>query len=102
MPFPDLPTGTEESGANAGRSVEDEVLRTVARLMEGGQEDEDTCRTLDKLTKMLEEFPTYLPSGQKEPKPLHELIDMEGFETILGELDMREGLMIRGHAILTA
>ena len=34
-------------------SLEDQVMLTLARLMEGGQEDEDTCRNLDSLTKML-------------------------------------------------
>jgi hypothetical protein len=95
------PEAVETSQLAGTGTVEDDVLRTVARLMEGGQEDADTCCTLDKLTKLLEEIPTYVPSGEKEPKPLHLLIDQDGFETILGELDMREGPTIRGHAILT-
>lgn len=82
-------------------SIEDQVILLVARLMEGGQEDEDTCRTLDKLTKLLTEVPVYVPRGHQEPKPLHELIDNDGFETVLGCLDMREGPVIRGHATLT-
>jgi protein unc-45 len=82
-------------------SIEDQVILLVARLMEGGQEDDDTCRTLDKLTKLLTEVSVYVPRGQQEPKPLHELIDTDGFGTILGCLDMREGQVIRGHATLT-
>ncbi len=82
-------------------SLEDQMLLLVARLMEGGQDDEDTCRTLDNVTKFLSEASSVAVPGQKTSKPLYELIDVDGFETILGYLDMREAPTVRGHATLT-
>jgi hypothetical protein len=93
-----LPGGHAEPGE---ASLEDRVLLLVARLMEGGQEDEDTCRTLDNLTKILSEESSFIPHGQQTSKPIHELIDIDGFTTILGHLDMREEAAVRGHATLT-
>jgi hypothetical protein len=89
-----------ENAANVP-SVGEQTLLVVARLMEGGEEDEDTCRTLDKLTKLLSEEKTGALPGQELPSPLHEFIDPDGFETILGYLDMRQGALVRGHATLT-
>src|SRR5277367_2601338 len=82
-------------------SLEDQLMLTLARLMEGGQDDEDTCRDLDSLTKMLsDESDNPLP-GRLALPPLHELVDADCFDTILGFLDMRKGATVRGHATLT-
>lgn len=90
-------SGTDISNA----SLEDQVMLTLARLMEGGQDDEDTCRDLDSLTKMLtDESDNPLPGRHTLP-PLHELVDADCFDTILGFLDMRKGATVRGHATLT-
>jgi hypothetical protein len=77
------------------------MLLLVAKLMEGGQEDEETCHTLDYVTRLLNEESSDDILLSKLSKPLHELIDADGFETILGYLDMRQGATIRGHATLT-
>lgn len=102
--MPDLKGESKMSsnGTNIGNvSKEDQVMLIIAQLMEGGQDDENTCRTLDSLTKILsDEYDSPRP-GQQVPKPLHELIDSDSFDTILGFLDMREGPTVRGHATLT-
>jgi protein unc-45 len=82
-------------------SLEDQVMLTLARLMEGGQEDEDTCRNLDSLTKILSDESDNLLPGRQALPPLHELVDADCFDTILGFLDMRNGATVRGHATLT-
>jgi protein unc-45 len=82
-------------------SLEDQVMLTLARLMEGGQEDEDTCRCLDSLTKLLSDESDNLLPGRQALPPLHELVDADCFDTILGFLDMRKGATVRGHATLT-
>lgn len=87
--------------ATSQPSLGDQTLLVIARLMEGGEEDEDTCKTLDKLTRLLSEEHSAPISGQDTTSLLHELIDSDGFETILGYLDMRQGLGVRGHATLT-
>lgn len=76
--------------------LDDRFIRLIAHLMEGGIEDDDTCRSLDSVTRLLSEEDT-----AHTEKPLHELIDFDGFETILGYLDMRQGPVIRSHATLT-
>jgi protein unc-45 len=89
------------SDAINNQSLEDQMLLLIAKLMEGGQEDEETCRTLDNVTKLLTEGSSDHTSHSKISKTLHELIDADGFETILGYLDIRRGDTIRGHAALT-
>jgi protein unc-45 len=81
--------------------LEDQVILTLARLMEGGQDDEDTCRNLDSLTKILSDESDNLLPGRHALPPLHELVDADCFDTILGFLDMRKGATVRGHATLT-
>jgi hypothetical protein len=82
-------------------SLEDQVILTLARLMEGGRDDEDTCRDLDSLTKILtDESDNPLPGRYALP-PLHELVDADCFDTILSFLDMRKGATVQGHAMLT-
>lgn len=82
-------------------SLETQVMLALARLMEGGQDDEDTCRDLDSLTKILSDESDNLLPGRHALPPLHELVDADCFDTILGFLDMRKGATVRGHATLT-
>jgi hypothetical protein len=81
-------------------SVQDQTLLVFARLMEGGQEDEETCRDLDLLTKMLND-----DAVAKEADPGHKsicgVIDSDCVDTILCYLDMRQPDIVRGHAALT-
>lgn len=78
--------------------LEDQILLRVAKLMQGGEEEDDTCNTLDAVTKLLSDEAN---SKSSVGKPLYELIDEDGFATILEYLDMRQGDIIRGHATLT-
>lgn len=82
-------------------SLEDRTLLLIAGLMEGGQEDEDTCKQLDTLTKLLNDDFSEETRSPEPHKPLHELIDTDAVETILGFLDMRQSPTVRGHATLT-
>ena len=82
-------------------SLEDRTLLLLAGLMEGGQEDEDTCKELDTLTKLLNDDSSEETRSSEPHKPLHELIDIDTVETILGYLDMRQSPEVRGHATLT-
>jgi protein unc-45 len=102
--MPDLKGASKMPGSAtdiSNASLEDQVMLIVARLMEGGQDDEDTCRTLDSLTKILSDESNNILPVQQASKPLHELIDADSFDTLLGFLDMREGATVRGHATLT-
>lgn len=80
-------------------SLEDQTLLLIARLMEGGQEDEDTCKDLDTLTSLLSDEENNKTTDAR--KPLFELLDADGVETILDCLDMRQAPAVRGHATLT-
>ncbi|KUJ12230.1 ARM repeat-containing protein [Mollisia scopiformis] len=92
------PSGVDSS---PNTSIEDQTLLLLARLMEGGQEDEDTCKELNKLTKMLDGDSSD-PTRSPEPhKPINELLDTDCVETILGYLDMRQSPTVRGYATLT-
>jgi hypothetical protein len=82
-------------------SLDDQVMLILARLMEGGQDDEDTCHNLDSLTKMLSDESEHRLPDRHALSPLHELVDSDCFDTILGFLDMRKGATVRGHATLT-
>ncbi|KAI1471142.1 ARM repeat-containing protein [Daldinia caldariorum] len=70
----------------------------LARLMEGGQEDEDTCRELDRLTKMLNDD----ANDNNKKQSICDVIDDVCVDTILGYLDMRQAESVRSHAVLTA
>ncbi|RFU30894.1 hypothetical protein B7463_g5444, partial [Scytalidium lignicola] len=89
---------TEDETSPKIASVVDKMLLTLARLMEGGQEDEDTCKDLDILTQLLNDESLNSSDIQK---PLFQLVDSDSVETILGYLDMRQTPPVRGHAILT-
>ncbi|KAI1172985.1 putative actin cytoskeleton organization protein [Nemania sp. FL0916] len=69
----------------------------LARLMEGGQEDDDTCQALDRLTRLLNDD----AASSTKDKSICEVLDDVCVDTILGYLDMRQALTVRGHAILT-
>lgn len=80
-------------------SVEDQTLLVFARLMEGGQEDEETCRDLNLLTKLLNDD----AESQKKDKghdSICKVIDNDCVDTILCYLDMRQPDVVRGHATL--
>jgi hypothetical protein len=81
-------------------TLEDQTLLLLARLMEGGQEDEDTCKELDALTKLLDDDS---PETRSKPsqKPLNEIFDEDCIDTLMGCLDMRQSPAVRGHATLT-
>jgi hypothetical protein len=80
-------------------SKEDEMLLVFARLMEGGREDDETCRDLDSLTALLNS------DSDASSAPGHEsickAIDMDLVDTLLGYLDLRQPDAIRGRAVLT-
>ncbi|KAI1748279.1 putative actin cytoskeleton organization protein [Xylaria castorea] len=69
----------------------------LARLMEGGQEDDDTCQALDKLTKLLNDD----AASSNKAKSICDVLDDICVDTMLGYLDMRQAESVRGHAILT-
>jgi hypothetical protein len=81
-------------------SKEDETLLVFARLMEGGQEDEETCRDLDNLTALLNQD-SDAASVDKGHESICKVIDMDLVDTMLGYLDLRQPDMIRGRAVLT-
>src|SRR6187402_1079528 len=86
---------------SANVSLGDQTLLLLARLMEGGQEDEETCKDLNTLTKLLTDDSSEETRSKEPHEPLHELLDLDCVETILGYLDMRQSPTVRGHATLT-
>ncbi|EKD16735.1 uncharacterized protein L3040_001474 [Drepanopeziza brunnea f. sp. 'multigermtubi'] len=82
-------------------SLEDQTLLLLARLMEGGREDEDTCKDLNTLTRLLTEDSSDAARSSEPHKSLYKLCDEECIDTILGHLDMRHPPTVRGHATLT-
>jgi len=90
----------EHAIAEENPSLEDQTLLILARLMEGGQEDEETCKELDQITRL---FTAETQEGKDsvKTKPLSELVDLDTFETFTGYMDMRQPPTVRGHATLT-
>lgn len=78
--------------------VTEQTQLLLARLMEGGQEDDDTCQSLDRLTKLLNDA----ADSKTKAKSICEVLDDVCVDTILGYLDMRQAETVRGHATLTA
>lgn len=76
---------------------EDQTLLLFARLMEGGQEDNETVQDIDQLTRLLTED---LEASKKE-KSICDVIDSDCLDTVLCYLDMRQPQVVRGHATLT-
>ena len=81
-------------------SVEGQTLLVFARLMEGGREDEDTCKDLDELTKLLNDD-AEATEKDKAHQSICKVIDGDCVDTALGYLDMRQPDIVRGHATLT-
>ncbi|KAF4976463.1 hypothetical protein FZEAL_6863 [Fusarium zealandicum] len=81
-------------------SLEDQTLIVFARLMEGGQEDNETCRDLDELTKLLNND---YEARQKDQscETICKVIDGDCVDTVLCYLDMRQPEIVRGHATLS-
>ncbi|PHH83179.1 hypothetical protein CDD82_3226 [Ophiocordyceps australis] len=81
------------------QSLEDQTLLAFAQLMEGGQEDDETCRELDALTKLLND-----DYNASQANPQHQsicrVIDGDCVDTVLGYLDMRQPDAVRAHATL--
>ncbi|KAI0432716.1 putative actin cytoskeleton organization protein [Xylaria sp. FL1042] len=94
----------------------------LARLMEGGQEDDNTCQALDRLTYLLNDEADWnarvprekrtgnvyadLPSDVEEQKraeagSICDVLDDICVDTLLGYLDMRQADAVRDHAVLT-
>ena len=84
----------------ADSSLEDQVLIVLAQLMEGGQEDDVTCRNLDRLTKLLNDD---FEASQKDKshETICKVIDDDCVDTVLCYLDMRQPEVVRGHATLS-
>ncbi|KAH7039846.1 myosin-binding striated muscle assembly central-domain-containing protein [Microdochium trichocladiopsis] len=72
----------------------------LAQLMEGGQEDGETCAALDKLTKLLNDDIAAASKG-KTHESVTLVVDDDCVDTILSYLDMRQAEAVRGHATLT-
>ncbi|KAI4596674.1 hypothetical protein KJ359_005016 [Pestalotiopsis sp. 9143b] len=72
----------------------------LAQLMEGGQEDDDTCRALDKLTTLLNQD-AEASAKDKSHKSICSIMDDVCADTLFSYLDMRQSTAVRGHAILT-
>lgn len=81
-------------------SLEDQTLILFARLMEGGREDDETCRDLDQLTRLLNED-AEAHEKNKDHKSICSVIDGDCVDTVLCYLDVRQDEVVRGHAILT-
>jgi len=97
-----MAASVDETSQSAGppASVEDQTLLVFARLMEGGQEDEETCRELDQLTKLLNDD-AIAQQKDKSHKSICSVIDGDCVDTVLCYLDMRQPDIVRGHATLT-
>jgi hypothetical protein len=81
-------------------TLEDQTLIVLARLMEGGQEDEETCRDLDELTKLFNDD-AEMREKDKSHKSICSVIDADCVDTMLCYLDMRQPDIVRGHATLS-
>ncbi|KAJ4326814.1 SWI5-dependent HO expression protein 4 [Fusarium piperis] len=81
-------------------SLEDQTLIVFARLMEGGQEDNETCRDLDELTKLLNDD-YEARQKDKSHETICKVIDGDCVDTVLCYLDMRQPEIVRGHATLS-
>lgn len=96
---PASPTSVFDRSQNG--SLEDRVILLLAGLMEAGQEDENTCKELNNLTRLLSDDSEDETRSQEPHRPLYQLVDADSLETVLGYLDMRQTPAVRGHATLT-
>ncbi|KAK3320934.1 myosin-binding striated muscle assembly central-domain-containing protein [Cercophora scortea] len=76
---------------------QDQTLLLFARLMEGGQEDEETVKDLGRLTKLLNDD---VEASKTDPPSITSVIDGDCVDTIVCYLDMRQPDIVRGHATL--
>ncbi|KAI8285851.1 hypothetical protein K4K60_000870 [Colletotrichum sp. SAR11_57] len=90
---------TQASAPKTEPSREDETLLVLARLMEGGKEDDETIRDLDQLTKLLNDDLQLIQAKTSAPT-ICKLIDSDCVDTILAYLDMRQPEIVRAHAIV--
>jgi protein unc-45 len=86
------------AGLPSSPGRQDQTYLLLARLMEGGQEDEETIRDLDSLTALLD---ANADESKKDHVSITDLIDGDCVDTILCYLDMRQPDLVRGHATLT-
>ncbi|KAK8087456.1 RING finger protein B [Apiospora phragmitis] len=78
----------------------DQAQLLLARLMQGGQEDVDTCEALDLLTKLLNnDFAAC--QKDKSHKSICKIFDDDCIDSVFSYLDMRQADQVRGHAVLT-
>ncbi|KAF4453198.1 putative cro1 protein [Fusarium austroafricanum] len=82
------------------QSLEDQTLIVFARLMEGGQEDGETCNDLNELTKLLNDD-YEARQKDKSRETICRVIDGDCVDTVLCYLDMRQPEIVRGHATLS-
>lgn len=82
----------------ATMSREDQTLILFARLMEGGQEDDETIADLGALTKLLNYDVEAVKKGETS---VCTVIDADCLDTLVCYLDMRQNDALRGHATLT-
>lgn len=87
------------SEASPPSSLEDQTLIVFARLMEGGREDDETCKDLAQLTKLLTED-AEAQQKDKSHKSICGVIDGDCVDTVVCYLDMRQPDVVRGHATL--
>lgn len=73
------------------------MLLIMARLMEGGREDEETCKDLGQLSKLLDDDAKGVQSGKSS---ICHALDNDCFDTLVGYLDMRQPEAVRGHGLL--
>ena len=78
--------------------MEDETQLLLARLMEGGREDEETVQDLNHLTKLLNDD---FEASRKGASSITRVIDADCVDTLLCYLDVRQPELVRGHATLT-
>ncbi|KAF9877813.1 hypothetical protein CkaCkLH20_04948 [Colletotrichum karsti] len=90
---------TQATAPKTEPSREDETLLVLARLMEGGKEDDETIRDLDQLTKLLNDDAQLIQAKTSAPT-ICKLIDSDCVDTILAYLDMRQSEIVRAHAIV--
>lgn len=95
---PSVPATLGDAQKNV--SLQDQTLLLLARLMEGAEEDEDTCKDLNTLTKLLHDDSSEETRSAEPHRPISELMDTDSVETLLGYLDMRQPPSVRGHATL--
>lgn len=86
--------------ASSTSPLEDQTLIVFARLMEGGREDDETCKDLAQLTKLLNDD-AEAQEKDKSHVSICKVIDGDCVDTVVCYLDMRQTDAVRAHAHLT-